>query len=231
MPYIALGTMTAAVAMALVLPFRATPALAHDKHGEPVHTSYPTIQGMLINVNTGNLQIQTQTASLTIPTTPSTHVVRMVSGSLADLHVNQHVDAHLAQSTKTIDRIQIEASKWYRNNPLHFDGTGSPDTRVWAYTNPTGVDNAMPRHSDLKTTRQAPSEHPSSYVSGQVVSIGKHSVTLSGSKSKQMTYSFSGSLVVTKILNGTPGDLSFGETLRVTRDHNGNAVCVVILSA
>jgi hypothetical protein len=208
----------------------ASPALAHYKHDEPPSNHYPPIQGMLTAVDAGSLQVQTQTGSVTVPTTGSTHVVRIVSGSLADLHVNQQVDVHLIQGTKTIDRIQIDGSKWYKLNHPHADDADSPDAAVWAYMRTAPKPRSMSPHSTPRATLH-PAAPPSNYVSGQVVSIGRNSITLAGWNGKQTTYTLNGSLVVTKIMNGTQGDLLFGETVRVTRDQNGNAKCVVILSA
>lgn len=220
------GSVAAAVAATLLLCLGSHPALAHDKHGEPA-----PIQGMLTAVYTGSLQVQTQTGSVTISTTGSTHVVRIVSGSLADLHVNQHVEGHLMPGTKTLDGIQIDGSKWFKPNHPHVEeDTTAPDAAVWASERMAQKPKSMTQHSNPRAS-QHPAGPPSNYVSGQVVSIGKQSVTLAGWNARQTSYALNGSLRVTKIMNGTPGDLLFGETVRVTRDSNGNAKCVVILSA
>jgi hypothetical protein len=218
----------AGIALPLVLLVGAAPAFAHAKQptlnqkGPSGHVTL--LQGLVTgwSAGSGNLQIQTQNGSVTATVTGATHVVRMVSGSLADLHAKQHVEAHLVSGTTTIDSIRIDAAVVNKPKDQHQHPSGTKLTHTKPLT---------PPKSNSYFNKANAHHGPPDQVSGQVTSVGTNTITLLGWNYKTTTYALSSSLTITKAINGSSADIAIGETVRVSKAGTGNAVSVTIINA
>lgn len=183
------------------------PALAHGKpEGYRV-----AVQGTVTAVSRGTLRVQSANGSVSVNLTSATRVFRMVDGTLADVPVNAWVDAHLVQGN-TVDFIQVDGTA--KPKPLHLQSAGHRRGPSRGRPGPHHSQEASPAH-----------------VSGQVVAITANTITVRDARGRDTTYSIGDSVIVTKIMGGTMADLSVGETVRVIRGPNANALSVTILSA
>src|SRR5438270_1544193 len=70
-------------------------------------TSHPPVRGILIDVQTGNLTVQTQQGPVRVPFDGGTYVVRTVAGSTADLSPGISVYVQLSKDGSAITAISI----------------------------------------------------------------------------------------------------------------------------
>jgi hypothetical protein len=216
----------AGIVLPLLLMIGAAPAFAHGKQpalnqsGPGGH--FAPIQGTVTGWNAGNgaLQIQTKTGGVTISVTSATQVIRMVAGSMADLHAKEQVVAHLVQGTTTIDSLHIDAATKPKDQHPHLNGSKP------AHPKPHPESTRLP-----KSNTRHPGPGVMGQVSGQVSDVGTNTLTLVGWNSKSTTYPLSNKLKITKAVNGSTGDIAIGETVRATRGANGNAESIVIINA
>ena len=206
------------LALSLVLLGGAGQALAHDKSASPVR-----VKGLVTDVNAvdnGTIQIQTSSSSITLGLTSTTRVIRAVSGSLADVSVNDHIVAHLTQGTNTIRSILLDDTTKPKVRSVKHDHTTVPDR--------TPTPSHTPIHS--RPARPAP-RLPVGEITGQVVSINNNSMTIRGGRNQTTTYSLSNSVTVTKLMNGNFGNLAIGETVVAMKTQNDSASTITIMNA
>jgi hypothetical protein len=218
----------AGIIVPLALLIGAAPALAHNSHPNlsPKGGHFTSVKGTVTawSVGTGNLQVQTKTGSVTMFVTGTTRVIRMVTGSLADLKAKQHIEAHVVAGTTTIDSIQIDAVTANKPKDQHVHPNGSPPPHPKLHTG--GVVSKTNLHPKVDT------HHPmTGYVSGQISSVGTNTISVLGWNNKSTTYTLSSSLTITKAIVGSSGDLAFGETVQAVKDSNGNAVSITIINS
>jgi hypothetical protein len=222
---------TAGIILPLALLAGAAPAFAQVKHSNLNQKGFGShavthVRGTVTgwNAGNGNLQIQTKTGSVTMTVTSTTHVIRMVAGSLADLKTKQHIEAHVVSGTTTIDSIQIDAVMGTKPKDQHVHSNASqpPHPKLHTGTTPPAKLNTHPK-PDL--------HQPTGYVSGQISSVGGKTITLQGWNNKTTTYTLSSSLTITKAIVGSSGDLAFGETVQAEKDSGGNAASITIINA
>lgn len=202
--------------LGLVVPlllFGVMPALAHGHHG-PARIQF---QGTVIGVNNGSLEVQTSVGSVSCLLTPTSHVFRRVSGSTADLHANQHVDIHLIHGSTTVDWIQINAAMPKRTPHPPSQGKHA--------------DDGPPSFSEWVIPPHHPLHGPPDYLSGQIIAIDPHSITIRPDHLKVVKFNLGGSVTITKILSGSVRDLAMGEIVRVLVGRAGNVISVTILNS
>lgn len=191
-------------------------ALAHGGPG------WQPATGIITGLSNNSMQVHTTgSANITANLTAHTRVVRALSGSTADLKVNQEVDAHLVRGTTVVDAIRIEAPSQRGSHAPH-----SQDPRHQHARPSTG-----PRGSG---THPAGQHHPGALddeVSGQVTGVSGNTVTIKDHRGNVKTYRLSTTVTVTKIVSGTTSDLALGQKVQVARDRNGNAVFITIVNS
>lgn len=217
-----LKTMIAGISLPLTLMLGVAPALAH---GGPHGAQYAPVKGTVLSFTNGNLQVQTQTGTVSVAVTSATHVIRQMSGTTNDLQPKVEVSAHLVKGTTTIDAIRID--------PPH--AAQAPHTRIAGSKHSTSrtkpAAQTKPANSTSTTwTHKTPGA--ATEVSGAVVSATSGSVTLLDRHSaKAITYTLSNPTTITKVVGGSPSDLAQGETVQIIKGHSGTTVAIIILNA
>jgi len=175
---------------------------------------------MVTLAGNGKLQISTNNGPVSVSLTATTHVVRVVSGSTADLHPNQIVSVHIVPGTTSVDTIRIlgmarAPGKSPGGPPRHRDFNPQQDFLQDEVSgkHAHGIPGSAPNHAD-----------------GQVVSATTTSITLR-TRTGKTTYSISGSVTVTKLITGSANDLAAGEMVQVVRGRDGSALSIIIMSA
>jgi hypothetical protein len=191
----------------LLLALGAVPALAHGRPGQ-----MPPIQGTVTQAGNGKLQISTASGAVTVALRSTTHVVRVVSGSTADLHPYQEVDLHVVPGTSTVDTIRIEGAV---KPPKHHDFEVQP---------------AMTQRDGTARHARGTPGLPPNHVEGQVISANSTSITIR-TRWSRATYTISNSVTVTKLITGSLNDLAPGEMVQVFRGRDGSALAITIMSA
>lgn len=194
-------------------------ALAHGKHDASDPHAAP-IQGTVTSLSGNALQVQTQTGNVSVPLTSTTHVIRQVTGSAADLTDKAHVDLELAKDTTTVTAILIDDTV----HPHHSQPTSKP--------RPSGKPAPHDRsvHTGTGTPRAVPHGAPN-HVSGQIVSVKGNTITVRAQHGQSAAYTLGSSVTITKLMNGTTTDLAIRETVRVFQGRGGTDTTILILSA
>lgn len=186
-------------------------------HGKPESiTQGASVQGTVTALDSGSLQLQTVTGSVTVNLTDQTRVLRLVHGSTADLHTNQHIELHFVSGSTVVDAIQIDAAVLTKD---------APDRK------PTGPRPPEPKHiSPHPPSTHTPSAHPAfpTKEAGDITVVGSNTISVRAGHGKPMTFNLSASVSVTKLMNGTLGDLGIGETVRVLRGHTGASLVTIV---
>jgi hypothetical protein len=204
----------------------ATPGLAFasERHGGPSPSQSAPIQGTLIRVDNQSLQIQTATSGLTLSLTGSTHIVRVVSGSLVDVWSNEHVDLHMVKGTSTVDTIRVDAAKGMSGHRELL--SIAPSTLEFSIVSMNALPAIHPGTLPSHTVSAA-----SGQLSGVVLAVSKASITLRDLKGKTVSFGLSDSVTVTKLLDGTAADLATGEKVLIFKGRHGNCAVVEILNS
>lgn len=204
-----LGKLLSASALSIALVAGgAVTALA--QHRDPLASA--PIRGLITVLNGTNLELQTANGDVAVALVKgSTHVVRSVVASTADLTAGKQVDLHLVRGTHTVDAIRIEAN---RAAPAHRPPTHVP---------PTGTDR-VPTPRDLTGATPRPS--------GQVVSLSGSTLTIRYGNGSTAAFTLGSKVTVNEALAGTLADLGVGETVQVVLGKPGNiARFITIISA
>lgn len=174
------------------------------------------IQGTVTAVGNASLQVQTPAGSVDVTLTDQTRILRLVYGSTADLHTNQHVELHFLAGGTVVDAIQIDAAP--APKPAHErkpNGTRPPEPK---------------RTSARPPASHGPSGHPTPPTKeiGDLAAVSDHIISVREEHGKSVTYTLSASVSVTKLVNGALGDLGVGETVRVLRGHAGASLVTIV---
>jgi hypothetical protein len=100
-----LPAITAALILPLVLGLGAAGVYAHGVH--PAHADQPPIQGIVMGTSKQSVQVQTQSGGVSVPLATGTQVIRVVTGSTADLTMGAIVDVRVMPGTNTAQAITI----------------------------------------------------------------------------------------------------------------------------
>ncbi|HEX6506781.1 MAG TPA: hypothetical protein VF221_04035 [Chloroflexota bacterium] len=185
----------------------AMPALAHEGPDRQV------IQGLIIASGDNVLQVQTMMGAVTVPLARTTHVVRLVAGSSADVTPGKRVKLHL-RGPHTVDALSILQPK-------------PAPTRRPDISTPTKTGSR-----DTHTTRPTQKAPIAIVPSGQVVSLNGNTLTLHCDSGQTRTYTLTPNVSVTKALTGSLNDLAVGEIVQVLIPRPGApAASVTIINA
>lgn len=192
--------------LALAVAVGTLPAFAHGKDG--------SIRGVITLVSSTSLELQTSTGSVTVSLAESTHISRIVTGSLADLAKGQNVDLHVVPGTSTVDAVRI-----------HLETKNSPQAHRPRTTSPRGkpgpTTHGRPDHNKPAKTPTA----------GQIVTVTDSTITIRLYNGQTVSYTLDSNVSITKIMSGKLSDLSIGEAVQVQLARRGNtAVAITILN-
>ncbi|MGI8968142.1 MAG: hypothetical protein ACR2GA_03450 [Chloroflexota bacterium] len=211
-----LPAVVAGIVLPLAIGMGTTNIQAQSATAPRVHTHQAPVRGVLTATSNQTLHVQTQSGNVSIPYSTSTHVLRMVTGSTADLVVGAHVDIHVATGTTTAQAFTVSPAHAAHTTHVshHAVGTAKPTHHAW-----TGS-------KSLKHSTQ-PARH-----GGVIVAVSANTVTI-GEKhgGTTTTYTLSSSVTVSKVMNGTVSDLAAGQTVLVFRNSTGAAAAVDILQS
>ena len=188
----------------LTLGVVATPALAHSGSN-----AVATVKGTITSLNRSSLRIQTMTSAVSAQIGSSTHVIRVVAGSTADIRSGANVELVLVRGTTTVSSITILATRQSNRDLVTSESA-----------EPTRSSSSLAAHS----TRI--DQHPE----GQVVSINANSITLRGHHGQTATYTLGSNPTVNKLMTGHVSDLQLGESVRAQL-RSRMAVSITILSS
>jgi len=175
------------------------PALAHGRGDRAPRA----VSGVVTSVDGQNLLVQTRTGSVAVALTASTHVIRRVSGSTADLSRGEVIDLQAARGQSSVTTIHIYAA-----------GTTLPAQ------NPT-----HPPHSSRPTHPPHPGRTPAprpEHGPAQIVSLTDTTITVRYGDGRNATYNLGGNLTVVKDVVGQLADVAMGQTVSV-RFKNGSS--------
>jgi hypothetical protein len=180
-------------------------------HRESARSS--PLRGLITAVGNTGMQLQTTNGTVSVEIAKgTTHVVRYVMGSTADVTPGKRVDLHLVRGTRTVDAIHVE-----QNNP-------APAHRVAAHTTPRNVERSLPRRDTSDTAPQ--------FLSGQVVSLSGGTITVRYGNGSTGSFPLGSNVNVNEALSGSLADLGVGETVQVALAKPGNvAKNVIIINA
>jgi hypothetical protein len=182
------------------------------------------VSGIVSSVGSGKLQLVTSAGSMTVATSTSTRVTRLVAGSTADLTPNLHVELRSAAGTTTVTTIVIEAnhgSTWAAR-PSAPKRLSTPSPRLSTTRVPKGVGTPNAR------TRPTVQKHE---TDGQVVKVTSSSVTLRGERGQTSTYGLGSKVTVTKVMSGKLSDVATGEGVNVAVGANNLALSITITNS
>lgn len=205
----ALGSMGAAILLTVAVG--GIPAWAHDRP-QPQQR----IRGLVTHVGAGSLHVQTSNGSAAFTFNSNTHMMRIVTGSTADLAAGQTVNAQFVSGSTTIKWIRIELPHPAQKPDRGTQGTHSSTTWVPFSSRPAG--------------RSSWQGNPPNGVEGQVVSATDTSVTIKAHVQTQ-TYPFTSTVAVSKMLSARAGNLITGENVQVCVNRGSMlAVSITILN-
>lgn len=179
-------------------------ALAHGKSSHRV-----PLEGVITAISASNVQLQTQSGAVTVPITGNVQVIRLLTGSLADVAPGVFVDLEMAKGTTTVNAVRISqiAHPTTRRKPI---GSHRPPTRAPGH--PHAIHAFKPR-------------------SGQVVTLTSTSITVKDHEGQTATYTLAANVAVTKLMSGHVGDLQVGQAVEVTLGRTGSAHTIEILNS
>lgn len=177
------------------------PALAHGDHHAP-----PTMRGTIISLTQDGFRLQTGLGLIPVAVTSQTQVLRIVSGSLADLRDGERASLDLAPGGRTVTVVHLGAPVRMTDTDHH---RGSNSLTYQGNHGPAVV-------------RQ---------VQGQIVTMGRHTVRMRCPHAPVAGYRFSGSVQVVKQMPSSRLQLAVGESVEVMWDRASVAGAVVIWGA
>lgn len=218
-------TRAVAVVAAFGLLAAAGPALAHGgphgPHGaRGPRGAFAPVTGTIAAVSAGSVQVTTASGPVTLNLTSSTHVMRDVKATTADLAANEMVRLTLTSGTTTVTSVTIMPAPGTRRQGTRPAPSGTPRPH------PTFVGTPRPRPQGTHTPK-AP--HAAlNHGGGKVVSISGNTLVVAGPKNTQTTYTLSASVTVTRVVAGTISNLAVGQNVVVVKDPAGNAREILI---
>jgi hypothetical protein len=173
-------------------------------------TAQKTLRGLITAVGNNGLQLQTATGTVNVALAKgTTHVVRFVMGSTADVTPGKRVDLHVVKGTRTVDAIHIEQN---RPAPIHA---------VARATFKSG-DRSVP-HRDANGVSPQP-------MSGQVISINAGTLTLRFGNGSTGTFTLGSNVNVNEALTGSLADLGVGEAVQIFLGRTGSVARSIIIT-
>lgn len=189
------------------------------------------LQGVIQGLSRGSFQVNTGRVLTRVRFTTRTRVMRVVSGSTADLTRGARVDLRFGPDGG-VTAIRVAPSWPRERKDTKPDGDGPRG--AYPEKSPTGTGPVKP-----EGTVPAPHKRPRhgqrawTQVRGQVAGFnaGSGTLTLGGPAHRTVTYVVRGNVIVTKMVAGTTNDLANGETVQVFAPVGGPATFISILSA
>jgi hypothetical protein len=173
-------------------------------------TASAPLRGLITAVGNTGMQLQTTNGTVSVGLVKgTTHVVRYVMGSTADVTPGKRVDLHLVKGTRMVDAIYVE-----QNNP-------APARRTVVRTTPRSGDRSLP-HRDANDTA-------SQFLSGQVVSLSGGTITVRYGNGSAGTFPLGSNVIVNEALSGSLADLGVGETVQVFLGKSGSVAKTIII--
>ena len=168
------------------------------------------LRGLITAVGSSTLQLQTATGTVSVPLVKgTTHVVRSVMGSTADVTTGKHVDLHVVKGTHTVDAIHIEQDKPATTHPV-------------IHTLPKSGDRSAP-HRDANGVTPQP-------MSGQVISLNGGILTLRFGTGSTGSFTLGPNVHVNETLTGSLADLGVGETVQIFLVKSGSVARSIIIT-
>ena len=118
-PRILLLTLASIVALAVAM----APSVAAQPGGNG------PVSGIVIDITTERLQVQTASGPVTVAITDTTQVIRTVTGTVADLRKRQIVEFELKSGRVVAIRIALPGTKLTKTNPGQGRGNGRTKNR------------------------------------------------------------------------------------------------------
>jgi hypothetical protein len=173
-------------------------------------TAPKPLRGLITAVGNNALQLQTANGTVSVPIVKgTTHVVRSVMGSTADVTVGKHVDLHVLKGTRTVDAIHIDQDKPAPIHPV-------------IHTPPKTGDRSAPHRDASGATRQP--------MSGQVVSLNGGTLTLRFGNGSTGAFTLGSNVHVNEALTGSLADLGVGETVQIFLGKSGSIARSIIIT-
>lgn len=209
-PGLALSRGLSVAALSAVLACGATATALASRREAPVPIP---LRGLITAVGTNELQLQTSNGTVEVALNKqTTHIVRSVMGSTADITAGKRVDLHVIRGTHTVDSVHIE-----QNQPAAIH-------RVPVRTPAKTGDHPAPLHDSAGNGPQG--------MSFQVVSLNGGTLTVRYGNGTTGTFILGPNVKVNEALSGTLEDLGVGETVQVFLGKPGTvARSIVIINA
>jgi hypothetical protein len=192
----------------VLLGLRATvmPALAHGRGDREPRG----VAGVVTSVDGQSLLVQTRTGSVAVTLTGSTHVIRRVSGSAADLSRGEVIDLQMSRGQSSVTTIHIYAA-----------GTALPSRNP-----PRPLHAPRPTHPPHpgRTLASRPEHGPA-----QIVALTDTTITVRYADGRSATYTLGGNLTVLKDMVGQLTDVAMGQTVSV-RFKNGSSTVADLIT-
>jgi hypothetical protein len=182
------------------------------------------VKGTVQNLGSSSFQVKSSTGTLTtVSFNAQTRVEKVIAGTTADLTKNAHVTLKLQSGTTTVTAIQIEPTV---TKPASGTNTGTPRVHP-VHSHPTkGTKTGKP----TGTTKKPTTSVAHTVAGGAVASLSGNTLTLTGRGGTTATYTLASNVKITKIVTGTTGDLTNGETVQLFAPTTGAAREITILA-
>ena len=169
------------------------------------------LRGLITAVGSSTLQLQTANGTVSVPLVKgTTHVVRSVMGSTADVTTGKHVDLHLVKGTHTVDAIHIEQDK-----PAHYS-PGDPHT-------------AQERRSFRATPGRERCDTAADVRPGRFPSTVESS-PCDSAPDRPVSFTLGPNVHVNETLTGSLADLGVGETVQIFLAKSGSVARSIIIT-
>lgn len=207
-------TVIVGVALAALLTMP-TSALANGAtHGKGAKGVAP-IQGVVTSVAGSTLKVQTKTGNVPVALGTSTRVTRLSTLSLSDLTATIEVHLTINKSTNAVNAIQVSGGD-KKSGAQHSGGASKPKS-----TN----------HVSTKTSKHSKAAVGShSIADGQVKSVSKNSITITGRNGQSATYAVATNVSITKVVPASLTDLATGQTVQIRQAiRNGKTLASILI--
>jgi len=167
------------------------------------------VQGVVVQVSSHNLQIQTGSDTIGVLLSRRTEVYRVATGSLADLKLREVVTVKVTPGTTNVQQIVI-SPQMANSHSRHGEHGDS-------------------HHHGQKPPIMPPSD-PGVYRNVHIVALSNNRLQVRDDHGNSVSFPIDDAIKVTKILHGSQKDLAVGESVLAFENSGGLAVSVKIPS-